>query len=369
MQKIKNKIESIIKNTDKNNRHIFLKFFLSVLSVFYKFTVAVNNFLYKKKIRKIKKLPCFVISAGNITAGGTGKTPLVIYLAKLTQKLGYKPAIITRGYKGGYEKKGGVVSDGKKICANAEDAGDEPFMIAKGLKNIPVMAGKSRYKSGITAINKFGADIIILDDGFQHQKLFRNLNLLLLDYKKPFGNKRLLPRGILREPIFSVKRADAVILTRAESFNLENIKKITCAPVFKSVHIPFIIKNNKKISEDENFLKKKKAVIFSGIAQNKEFYRTVKNLDCFIKSFIRFEDHHKYIKKDFEKINNAAKNLDADIIITTEKDYVKIPADIKFFCELIIIGINIRFADDSPQNFDKLIEEKLKNDKLSNKTT
>jgi len=362
MKRIKNKIEVIIKDTD--GRHFFLRIFLFVLSALYKFASAVSNFLYRKKIRKIKKLPVFVISVGNITAGGTGKTPLVIYLAELIQKLGYKPAIIIRGYKGGYEKKGGIVSDGKKICANTEDAGYEPFMIAKKLKNVPVIVGKNRYKSGIIAINKFGTDIIILDDGFQHQKLFRNINLLLLDYKKPFGNKKLLPSGTLREPVSAVKRADVIILTRAENFGSENIKKLTTAPVFKSVHIPFIIKNNKKILKDKRLLKNKKAVIFSGIARNKEFYNTVNKLGCFIKSFIRFEDHHKYIKEDFEKINMAAKNLNTDIIITTEKDYVKIPSDIKFFCEIIIIGINIKFADDSLQNFDKFIEDKLKNGKL-----
>ncbi len=361
MKKIKSKIEAII--TDKEKCPLFFKFFLSALSVLYKFAVCANNFLYKKKIRQIKKLPCFVISAGNICAGGTGKTPLVMYLAELTQKLGYKPAIVTRGYKGGYEKKGGIVSDGKKICANQKNAGDEPFMIAKRLKNIPVIAGKNRYKSGILAIEEFGANIIILDDGFQHQKLFRNINLLLADYKKPFGNKKLLPRGILREPISSVKRAHAVILTRAENFISEDIEKITALPVFKSAHTPFIIKN-KKIISDKNFLKNKKAVIFSGIAQNKEFYKTVHKLGCSIKSFIEFEDHHKYEKKDFEKINSAAKNINADIIITTEKDYVKIPADIIFFCKLIIIGINMKFADDSLQNFDKFIEDKLKNAKL-----
>jgi tetraacyldisaccharide 4'-kinase len=358
MKKIKNKIEAII--TDKNNGSFFFKIFLSALSLLYKFAVSANNFLYKKKIRQIKKLPCVVISAGNICAGGTGKTPLVIYLAELTRKLGYKPAIVTRGYKGGYEKKGGIVSDGKKICANQKNAGDEPFMIAKRLKNIPVIAGKNRYKSGILAIERFGANIIILDDGFQHQKLFRDINLLLADYKKPFGNKKLLPRGILREPISSVKRADALILTRAENFISENIKKITASPIFKSAHAPFIIKNKKAVI---NFLKNKKAVIFSGIAKNKEFYKTVNKLGCSIKNFIEFEDHHKYQKKDFEKINNAAKIINADFIITTEKDYVKIPANINFFCKPIIIGINIKFTDDNLQNFDEFIEDKLKNAK------
>jgi len=360
MKKIKNKIQMIIKDQDKGQ--IFLKFFLSLLSIIYRFAITINIFLYKKKVRKIKKLPCFVISVGNITTGGTGKTPLVLYLAELIDKLGYKPAVISRGYKSGYEKKGGIVSDGKEICANVLEAGDEPFMIAKRLKNIPVIVGKNRYKAGMLGINKFGADLIILDDGFQHQKLFRDINLLLLDHKKPFGNKKLLPRGILREPISSVRRADALILTRCEGSDSENLNELITMPFFKCQHTPFMIKNKRLILKNKNFFKNKKAFIFSAIAKNEEFYNTVRKLGCFIISALEFDDHHRYLKEDFEKIAYLSKSLKPDIIITTEKDYVKMPLDINFFCDLIVIGITISFLDKNSINFNKFIEYKLKND-------
>lgn len=185
---------------------------LSLLSKLYGLAVTIRLSLYRLGILKSRTLPCFVLSIGNITAGGTGKTPMTLYAARLVKKLGYTAAVVSRGYKGAFEEKGGIVSTGKKIVATADQAGDEPYMLATTL-NIPVVVGKNRYKAAMTAVEEFHPDVVILDDAFQHLAVKRDLNLLLLDCTSPFGNNALLPRGPLREPLSALNRSDAVVLT------------------------------------------------------------------------------------------------------------------------------------------------------------
>ena len=150
-----------------------------------------------------------VVSVGNITVGGTGKTPMTIYVAQKLQQSGVRVAVISRGYKGRAESGGGVVSDGRNLLMDSEQAGDEPYLMAGRLKNIPVIVGKNRFAAGMLAINKFQSEVIVLDDAFQHLKLSRDIDLILLDYTRPFGNTHLLPRGILREPVTALRRATA----------------------------------------------------------------------------------------------------------------------------------------------------------------
>jgi len=172
-----------------------LHFLLMFLSMLYGFAVKLRTILYDKKIVKSRKLPCAVISIGNLTVGGTGKTPMTIYIAKLLKGLGYQPAVISRGYKGLAENKGGVVSDRQKVILSPEFAGDEPFMMAQNLKEIPVLVGADRFQIGMTAVTQFSLDVIILDDAFQHRRLYRDLDIVLVDDKSLFGNGYLLPRG------------------------------------------------------------------------------------------------------------------------------------------------------------------------------
>ncbi len=216
MSNIKQKIKAIMTDEGKS-RLLSFESFLFVISLLYGGVVKLREFFYKKKMLKSERLPCKVISVGNVTVGGTGKTPMTIYVAELLNRLGYKVAILSRGYKGGAEKTGGIVSDGRTIFMEPDMSGDEPFMLAAKLKNTPVIVGKNRFEAGMLAIKKFKPDIIVLDDAFQHLKLVRDINLVLSDCRRPFGNTHMLPRGTLREPLSALLRGDAFILTRSDA--------------------------------------------------------------------------------------------------------------------------------------------------------
>ena len=207
-QQLTAKIEKIMKSNIGSEGFLSFENFLWGCSKIYSVGIKFRNLLYKCRLIKQKKLPCFVISIGNITVGGTGKTPMTMYVAKIIKNLGYKPVIITRGYQGTYKDAQSIVSDGSNFFLDAREAGDEACMMAVSLK-IPVIVGKNRYQAGMLAIKEFNPDVIILDDAFQHIALKRDLNLLLCDFTKPFGNFHLIPRGRLREPQAALQRSDA----------------------------------------------------------------------------------------------------------------------------------------------------------------
>ena len=212
---VKKKIQEIMTG-GREIGSLFLTLFLFAISVGYGGIVRLRETLYKKGLLQSKRLPCPVISIGNITVGGSGKTPMTIYVAELIKHLGYGVAIISRGYKGQAEKIGGVVCDGRRICMGPDTAGDEPFMVAQRLKTVPVIVGQNRFKAGRLAIREFKPDVLLLDDAFQHLKLHRDLDIVLLDSKAPLGNTYLFPRGTLRESASALSRGDAVVLTRSD---------------------------------------------------------------------------------------------------------------------------------------------------------
>jgi len=303
-----------------------------------------------------------VISIGNLTVGGTGKTPMTIHLARMIRRLGYHVGVISRGYRGSAEKIGGVVCDGRTIFMGPDIAGDEPFMIAKKLKFVPVLVGENRFKAGMRAIREFEVDVILLDDGFQHLRLERDVNLVLLDCKSPFGNGHLLPRGTLREPIGSLSRGDAFVLTRYDSFkdtkfNISN-RLPPDKPVFISSHRPFVshifkggdvgVENDlpEPFINNSDLLKGHPAVCFSGIARNDDFMHTVKNIGCKVTQFFSFPDHYRYSEQDLKKIATAAKLTNAEFILTTAKDFVRIPKRIKWPADFVVIDVKIHFGDD-----------------------
>ncbi len=201
--------------TGKIHPPFALNLLLTLLSKAYGTGVRLRRNAYASGFLKQKKLPCTVISIGNLTTGGTGKTPMTIYVAEQVRRLGYRVAVLSRGYKGAAEKSGGIVSDGNAVLMDPLSAGDEPFLLAASLKGIPVLVGHDRYQSGMHAINRFQTEVVILDDAFQHLALFRDVNLLLLDSSLPFGNGHLLPRGSLREPVSALDFSDALIMTRS----------------------------------------------------------------------------------------------------------------------------------------------------------
>jgi len=372
-ENVKRKIQGIM--TDKGeSRSLFLKAFLFAISICYGELVQLRGTLYKKGLLRSKRLSCPVISIGNITVGGSGKTPMTIYVAEVIQGLGYNVVIISRGYKGQAEKIGGVVSDGRIICMGPDTAGDEPFMVAKRLKTVPVIVGQNRFKAGRLAIQKFKPDVLLLDDAFQHLKLNRDIDLVLLDSKKPLGNTYLFPRGTLRETASALSRGDAVILTRSDigkPASLDQIKSVVPRkPVFHSFHTPYIYKivtgNSAQLSDglnisskyDFDIFKRKRAFAFSGIAINDDFRRTIESFECNLLDSLGFPDHHSYSNRELDEIVRSAMDLSAEFIFTTEKDYVRIAHKIKWPIHLIIIGIEISFGEND-MAFKSFIKSRL----------
>ena len=357
---VKRKVETIMTSRGES-RSLFLESFLFAISICYGALVQQRNTLYKKGLLQSKRLPCPVISIGNITVGGSGKTPMTIYVAEFIQHLGYSVAIISRGYKGKAEKIGGVVCDGRMICMGPDKAGDEPFMIAQRLKTVPVIVGQNRFKAGILAIKEFKPDVLLLDDAFQHFKLHRDIDLVLLDSKEPLGNTYLFPRGTLRESASALSRGDAVILTRSDvgkPASLGQIKNhVPRKPVFHSFHTPYIYKINTGNSlqspdrltipskYDFDIFKNKRVVAFCGLAGNDAFRRNIECVKFKLENFSGFPDHHPYSDRELDEIVKSAMDLSAEFIFTTEKDYVRIANKIKWPIHLVIIGIEISFGE------------------------
>ena len=284
-------------------------------------------------LKNQNRLPKKVISVGNITLGGTGKTPAVIALAREAKKRGIQPCILTRGYKG--KAKGPCfVSIGKAPLLDEYQAGDEALLMAEKLQGIPIVKGKDRYKAGLFVIQNLKAQyLFMLDDGFQHWKLYRDINVLLLDTSLPFGNRRLLPLGSLREPINAIDRADIIVITKTEisSQTLEGdelIKEIRQynkeAQIFFARHNPLeFIKPNNEIMPLE-WAKDKSFFSFCGIGNPQSFKKTLLSIDTTLKGFRTFRDHHRYSQNDIQSIANDASRSNADWIVTTEKDIMRL---------------------------------------------
>lgn len=355
------------------------------ISLLYRAGRKIGQLGYEKKIFPVRRLPCRVICVGNLAVGGTGKTPMTMYLAGKIRQFGYRPVIVSRGYRGAAENRGGVVSDGRSIYMGPEQAGDEAFMMAGRLKDVPVIVGRDRFAAGMLAVNKFQPDVIVLDDGFQHLRLRRDVDFVLLDHLRPFGNMHLLPRGVLREPISALARATACIFTRyradragSAASMIEMIRKHSPQlPVFTSTHVPYhyTIRSGAQILLDENtacsapesvdILNCGKVFGFSGIARNQDFQETVKNLGFRTAGFVEFSDHHRYTAQDFEYILAAVDKANARCLITTEKDLVRIPPENPFHLDLIAVGVRVSFGA-GEQNFVTFLKNRLSQGQILN---
>ena len=377
MPTLQKKIESII-NSEEIIPPSPLRSMLAAAAAIYGTAQKIRANCYRHNLLSTQELPCTVISVGNITVGGTGKTPMTIYLSSELKQEGLRVAVISRGYKGEAERAGGIVSDGKHLLMNSEQAGDEPFLIASRLRDVPVVVGKNRYEAGRTAIDKFKPDVIVLDDAFQHLKLKRDIDLVLLDCARPFGNTHLLPRGGLREPAAALARASACILTRSQdvtndaaSANTAAIKSIVSRiPVFRSCHEPYFyaVKSRSqtlsKTSDDflspqqMDDLKQQKVYGFSGIARNADFRRTVEKAGFKTAGFKEFSDHHPYSRGDLEEIVQTAQAAGANWLITTEKDHARMAHQQALGMDLIVAGVRIMFSGDGP-DFMSFIRSRL----------
>ncbi len=327
---------------------------LYACSKVYQLAARFRIHLYEKGILEQKSLPCKVVSIGNITVGGTGKTPMVEYVANLLKGLGLKVAVISRGYGGYAQRSGGIVSNGKTTFMELRASGDEPQLLVSKLKGIPLLVGKDRYQAGRRAIRRFGTSVLVLDDAFQHLPLKRDLDLLLLDGTRPFGNGHCIPRGTLREPAEQIKRASTFVLTRwtGES-NLTRERSMIEAnvqgrPIFRCVHVPeMLLVAGRKKPLDLSNLKGRRLFAFSGIARNECFRETISKLEGCLAGFLEFPDHHRYAHHDLRLIWKRARDLNVEKIITTEKDYVNIRTEIPSALQLLVLAISISFGDDT----------------------
>ncbi|MEZ4524822.1 MAG: tetraacyldisaccharide 4'-kinase [Desulfobacterales bacterium] len=344
---------------------------LYAFSLVYGTVPAIRAWMYRKNILESRSLPCFVISIGNITAGGTGKSPMTVYLAKMLRDRGFRVVILSRGYGGSHMKKGGIVSNGQSVLMSADEAGDEPYMMARSLRDVPVLVGRNRCKNGMLAIRLFDPDVILLDDGYQHLQLKRDLDLLLLDCENPLGNGHVLPRGMLREPLSALSRAQGIVLTRCETTPVKALPNpVRSIPVFRSRHIPYlchitdeqgqtILHPNGQKKWDISVLKDRRVFLFSGIARNDLFFRTVEAFGCTVAGSKEFPDHYFYCAADMQEIVGLAKKRKAELIVTTEKDFVRVPpAALSGKMRLAVIGIEISFGNDADA-FAGFIREKL----------
>jgi tetraacyldisaccharide 4'-kinase len=320
---------------------------LSGSSRVFKVLIKLRHWLYNVRLLRDKTLGVQVIAVGNLTVGGTGKTPVVEKFARELRDAGRNVAILSRGYRSKPEPvhiwllnklllredqtPPRVVSDGKSLLLDSEMAGDEPYMLASNLKDVVVLVDKDRVKSGRYAIEKFGCDTLLLDDGFQYWDLRgRRHDVVLVDRQQPFGNEHLLPRGTLREPPSHLARANTIFITKSDQRTAElrdRIAKLNPdAAIIECVHNPMYLED---VFSGErkplDLLRGKKVASLSGIAQPESFEQSLGTLGGELVYSKRFADHHRFTQQEVINVINRAKKRQADTIITTQKDAVRFP--------------------------------------------
>jgi tetraacyldisaccharide 4'-kinase len=321
------RIDQLLYKKEKSLWSRIYLFPLYLLSIPYQWAVKARVFFYDAGLLKTKRLPCPVISVGNITIGGTGKTPLTMLLARGLKERGITIAILSRGYRR-KQSSDSLVSDGQSISLSPEEAGDEPYLMATSLKDIPVLVNKDRFVTGQMALQRFGVRGLLLDDGYQHLQLHRNLNILLIDLNVGFGDDHLLPRGILREPLSHLQRADLFVLTKVEdpkACQRLEMKLHQIHPqveVFHSHYESLSLINPKGEEEDLPSFHGKKVLALSGIANPDYFSFLLKKCGMEIGKEIIFPDHHFYTTEDLAYIEKNISGM--NWLVTTEKDMLKL---------------------------------------------
>ncbi len=291
------------------------------------------------------KLPVPVISVGNITAGGTGKTPTVIWLVEMIQQKGFTPAILTRGYGGNLQDVGVCFKSSIQKGLSPIDIGDEPFLLSKLLPETPIVVGRERYRNGLKALHVFPEiDLFILDDGFQHWNLFRELDIVMLDATKPFSNRHLLPRGFLREPLSSLKRAEIILLTRAKKI-ADNVLSDLKSDIIKvnpqvlvdvveektSYLIPLGSDLKGQMLAAAEFLAGRKVAAITAIGNPRQFLGSLEQMGAEVGYFKAYKDHYRWEKEEIIELSKVlAENGFSELIITA-KDGVKLEPYIDYF--------------------------------------
>lgn len=345
-----------------------------MLSRFYGAIIEWRNTLYDKGVLKSFSLGVSTVSIGNITVGGTGKTPLVARAAELLFENGEKICILSRGYGRADSKKRVLVSDGEKILADARQSGDEPFELAqKLLGKAIVVADANRVSAGSWAREKFGITAFILDDAFQHRRARRDLDIVTIDATNPFGSGKLLPTGILREPLKNLRRADVIVITRANLCAEKQVAALRYGISKRNSQVPVFVSKNKivEITKLEEFTGKapdsratkdkarmlgEKALAFCALGNPENFFEQLRSENFDLTATRKFPDHHFYTQRDIEKVEKLALRRGAEILLTTAKDAVKLKG-LRFNAPCFVIETKIIFDDEN--NFRKLLLKSL----------
>jgi len=331
----------------KGKRAAFTRALLYCLSKIFEVLIRIRRFLYNVRIMRDSTLGVQVIAIGNLTVGGTGKTPVVEKFARELQDQGRQVAILSRGYRSkppplsrrllnkllfrDESVPPRIVSDGKSLLLDSETAGDEPYMLASNLRDVVVLVDKDRVKAGRYAIEKFGCDTLLLDDGFQYWKLRgRRRDIVLIDCQQPFGNERMLPRGTLREPPAHLSRASTIFITKSDGKTDLLRKRIAqyngTAAIIECIHHPLYFEDvftGERLGLE--FMNGKRVASLSGIAQPESFEKSLITIGAELVYSKRFADHHRFSQQEVINVINRSKKRQAQIIVTTQKDAVRFP--------------------------------------------
>ena len=336
-----------------NRLHELLLILARPLSPLYSGLMLLRAWLYRQGILNSRRLTVPVVSIGNLTLGGTGKTPMVMAVVRLLLAMGRRPAVVSRGYHGQAKAEVNIVSNGHEILLDARQAGDEPYLLARSLPGVPIMTGVQRAEVARQAVARFGVDVIVLDDGFQHLALQRDIDLVLFKAPEFLGNAWVFPGGRLREPVTALGRTHGFILTDMHEGHGEDAGRFSRflqsrfpgRPVFSTTYEP----DGLTVEESS-----RKFLAFCGLADPESFRATLAREGLIVVDFIAFSDHYAYSAQDMVDLVGRARRSGADALITTEKDLVKVK---ELFCELPVLALRIRF--DLGDNFKRFVTERL----------
>ncbi|MEN8258172.1 MAG: tetraacyldisaccharide 4'-kinase [Thermodesulfobacteriota bacterium] len=323
--------------------------------------MAMRASLYGKGIMSRHSLGVPVVSVGNLTMGGTGKTPMVIYLARLLDS--YKVAIISRGYRGKACGKVNVVSNGSSVLLDAVQAGDEPYLMASLLPGVPVVTAKKRALAGFYGVEELGAEVVLLDDGFQHLAVDRDLDIVLFKVDSFLGNNRVFPGGDMREPLSALKRAHCFVLTCVDGENKERAevlrqalsRRFPEAPVFFSEYKPSCLVDGKGKEYALSTLTGQRVNAFCGLAQPSYFEKSLEQADLTVENFSVYPDHHLYSAKQISALVDAGRGgTEIKALVTTEKDLVKVK---EIGCDLPLYALRMDVVME--KGFDDFLFERL----------
>lgn len=340
----------------------FLRIVLYPLIPVYAFIIWLRNFLFDKNILKSKSVKAKVFSIGNITVGGSGKTPVSIYLTNLLKRKGFKVGVLSRGY--GRKSRGYVlVSDGKKIMTTVDKSGDEIFHTVMDC-SVPAAVAENRVKGAERLISDTGVDTLVLDDAFQHRWIKRDVNILVIDQRflteDNFFTHNLLPTGVMREPISSIKRADVVIINRKfmekKPILVERIKLLEGIKIFTGFYKAisfFDLKSNTELGLEE--FQGQKSLVVSGIASPVSFLNILKQTKVDTQNKLIFKDHKRYTYNDIQRIRQLFYSTNSHSVVTTEKDAVKLTQFSRELDDIDIYYLKIKFLLDDESSFNGFI--------------